>query len=214
MFGCLRRLGCLVILLALAAGGYWYWTRYQGRSGTVAAGVWQPVTPADGDRAARAIASVTSPGGRVFANLTPAEAVAYLLMRAGGGGGQIPPSATDVEAMARGDTLHVRAVVPLRDFGGARALGPIAALVSARDTVQLAGTVDVIRPGLAQFRVTRVALRSLDVPRGAIANLARQMRRDQDPALAPNGLPLPLPPEVGDIRIANGRITLYRSVSQ
>lgn len=215
MFGCLRRLGCLVILLALAAGGYWYWEQHRARESTsTRAGVWHPVSAADADRAAAAVGALSSGRGRVFANLTPSEAVAYLILE---GAHQLPSSAQGVHAMVRGDTLYAKALVPLRDIGGARALGPIAALVSARDTVQLGGTVDVLRTGLAEFRVTYVALRNLEVPRGAIPRLVKQLRHppaDTSTLLAPDALPLPLPPYIGDIRIGNGKITLYKNVSQ
>lgn len=211
MFGCLRRLGCLLLLVVLGAAGYWYWTTHADRARPVAApGVWHRVAASDGSAAAQQLRALQAPGGKVFANLTPAEAVAYLLVRGGRG---IPASAQDVQATVRGDTLRARALVSLRDLGGGRALGPIAALVSARDTVQLAGTVRVLRPGMAEFRVTEVRLRNLDVPRGAIPNLVQQLRHGSDPALDPNGIALPLPPDIGDIRIANGKITLYKTVS-
>jgi len=215
MFGCVRRLGCLVLLVALAAAGYWYWLSVQGRETAPApAGTWRAVTTRDAAGGASVLSSLDTRGGRVFANLTPAQAVSYLLVRSGH---ELPARAEDVQAMVHGDTLYARALVSLQDLGGGRVLGPVARLVSARDTVLLGGTVDLLRPGLAEFRVTRVALRNLEVPPGAIPNLVRQLRRpgaDSSGLLAPNALPIPLPPYIGDIRIAGGKVTLYKNVSQ
>src|SRR5690242_12512678 len=117
MFGCLRRVGCLVVLLLLAGGAYYWWTVRATRSTTAAAGVWQPVTAADAAAGARGVASLRAPKGKVFANLTPAQAVGYLVQESAR---QLPSSATDVQAMVSGDQLHVRAVIPLDQLGGAK----------------------------------------------------------------------------------------------
>ncbi len=210
MFGCLRRLGCLVILLiAGAAGYYWYTHRTPRAASTTVVGRWAPVTGADAERGRRAVASLKSGSGPVFANLTAAEAVAYLLQTATH---QLPPSAEDVRAMITGDTLHVRAVLPLRALGAAKTLGPLAALLSERDTVQLSGTADIVRPGLAQFRVTDVRIHNLSIPAPVIPKLVAQLRRETPDGIAPNGLAIPLPPYIADIRIGNGKVTLYKNV--
>ncbi len=210
MFGCLRRLGCLITLLVAAAAGYYWYTHRSGHTSTatVIAGSWSPVTPADAERGQRIVGALRSGSGRVFANLTAAQAVAYLLQTAKG----FPPSAQNVRAMIVGDTLYVRAVLPLRSLGADKALGPLAALLGVRDTVQLAGTAEVIRPGLAQFRVTGVQIHDLPIPRAVIPKLIAQLRRESPEGLAPDGLALPLPPYVADIRIGNGKVTLYKNV--
>ncbi len=170
---------------------------------------WHPVTAADAQGGEAAIASLRAPAGKVFANLTPSEAVAYLLEASAK---QLPPSSTDVQAMVSGDELHVRAVVPLRDLGAAQALGPLASMLGQRDTVQLAGRVDLVRAGLAQLHVSQLRIGSLDLPSATIPRLIKQIRHTSPPGLAPDALALPLPPYVGDIRIANGRVTVYKNV--
>lgn len=211
MFGCLRRVGCLLVLLLLAGGAYYWWGVHVVTSGSGAtAGVWHPVTPGDAAAGARAVEALRAPRGKVFANLTPAQAVAYLVQETAK---QLPSSATGVQAMVSGDQLHVRAVLSLADLGGARALGPLASMLGARDTVELAGRVDLLRPGMAQMHITKVQVRSLEVPTQMIPRLVQQIRRESPPGIAPDALALPLPSYIGDVRIANGKVTLYKNVS-
>jgi hypothetical protein len=211
MFGCLRRLGCLIVLLvAAAAGYYWYTHRSPQRTAATSSGAWHKVTPNDGVRGERTVTTLQSSSGKVFANLTGAEAVGYLLQRIAG---QFPPSASqDVQAMIAGDTLNVRAVLPLRELGADRALGPLASLLSDRDTVQLGGTATMVRPGLAQFRVTTVTIHGFTLPSKVIPKLIGQMRHQTPEGIAPDALALPLPPYISDIRIGNGKVTLYKNV--
>jgi hypothetical protein len=175
----------------------------------MAAEAWTPVTPADAEQGRQAVTRLQSNSGRVFANLTAAQAVAYLIQTVAK---QLPPSAEDVETMIVDDTLRVRAVIPLRTFGADKILGPLAALASDRDTVQLSGTADVIRPGLAQLRITGITIHNLPIPSPAIPKLVAQLRHQSPAGLAPNGLALPLPPYIADIRIGNGKVTLYKNV--
>lgn len=211
MFGCLRRVGCLVVLLVLAGGAYYWWTvRVTRPAATASAGVWQPVTAADAASGARAVASLQTSSGKVFTNLTAPQAVAYLVQETAK---ELPASATDVQAMASGDQLHVRAVVPLQELGGAKALGPLANMLGTRDTVELAGRVDLLRAGMAQMHITRARVGSLNLPATMIPRVISQIRRESPSGIAPDALALPLPPYIGDVRIANGKVTLYKNVS-
>lgn len=209
MFGCLRRVGCLILLLLLAGGAY-YWWMVRTTTASSVAGVWKPVTSADAAAGARAVQSLQAPRGKVFANLTPAQAVAYLVQETAK---ELPSSATGVEAMVSGDQLHVRAVISLDQLGGAKALGPLATMLGSRDTVQLAGRVDLLRPGMAQMHVTQVRVGSLNLPAQMVPRLISQIRRQSPPGIASDALALPLPPYIGDVRIANGKVTLYKNVS-
>lgn len=210
MFGCLRRIGCLVLALVVIGGAYYWWTVRTVTAPAATAGVWRPVTPRDAASGARAVASLQNSTGKVFANLTPSEAVAYLVQETAK---QLPSSSTGVEAMVSGDQLHVRAVVSLHELGGAQVLGPLANMLGDRDTVELAGRVDLVRPGLAQMHVTKVQIRTLNLPQPMIPKLVQQIRRESPPGIAPDALALPLPSYIGDVRIANGKVTLYKNVS-
>jgi hypothetical protein len=211
MFGCLRRVGCLILLLLIAGGAYYWWmVRATSGNSAATAGVWQPVTASDAAAGARAVEALKAPRGKVFANLTPAQAVAYLVQETAR---ELPSSATGVEAMVSGDQLHLRAVISLDQLGGAKALGPLASMLGNRDTVELAGRVELLRPGMAQMHITKVQIRSLNVPAQMIPRLIGQIRRESPPGIAPDALALPLPSYIGDVRIANGKVTLYKNVS-
>jgi hypothetical protein len=210
MFGCLRRLGCLVIILAAVAGYYWYTHRHTNSpSATAVAGAWFSVTPTDATQGRKAVEGLANPSGPVFANLTPAEAVGYLILHAVH---QFPASADSTQAMITGDTLHVRMVVALNELGGAKILGPLASIMNTRDTVELSGTVNIVRQGLAQFHVTDVRIHNLRVPHAAIPKLVSELRHDVPEGVASDALPIPLPPYIADIRIANGKVTIYKNV--
>jgi len=208
MFGCLRRVGCLIVLAAIVAGGYYWWT-VKASPAAPSAGEWHAVTAQDAAAGESAVSALRANRGKVFANLTPAQAVAYLIQETAK---QLPPSSTDVQAMISDDQLHVRAVVPLRELGADRALGPLASMLSARDTVELAGRVDLIKPGLAQMHVTKAQIHQLAVPNAVIPKLVQQIRHNAPVGIAPDAFPIPLPSYIGDIRIADGKVTLYKNV--
>jgi hypothetical protein len=110
-----------------------------------------------------------------------------------------------------GDRVFVRAVVGPGDLPGlaGSALGGV---VTRRDTLRLGGTFDVLRPGLAQFRVRDVEFGTMTVPSALIPRLIGRVRRGEVPqGVAPDAFPVPLPEYIGDVRIGRGRVTLYRA---
>ncbi|MEO7218325.1 MAG: hypothetical protein ABI026_09035 [Gemmatimonadaceae bacterium] len=209
MFGCLRKVGCLVILAVIIAGGYYWWT-VKGSASAAAPGVWHSVTAADAASAATAVEKLRVSKNSGGVSLTPAQSVAYLVQETAK---QLPPSSTDVQAMVSGDELFVRAVVPLKELGAERALGPLASILTARDTVELAGRVDVLRKGLAQMHVTKVQIHALSVPKSMLPKLVQQIRHNSPDGIAPDAFPIPLPSYIDGVRIANGKVTLYKNVN-
>lgn len=216
MFGCMKRVGCLVLLVVIAAAAWLTRDRwYPGGRGAVGADgapagvvVWEPLTPEGAERARVAVTSLARRSGPSFANARPGDLASYVFT---GVSRQLPPSAQDVRAAAIDDRLHVKALVKLSDFGGAQVLGPLAGLLAERDTVQFGGTFEVVRPGLAQFRVREIKLRQLALPAGAIPRLLARIRRGARPAgVADDALPLEVPAYIGDVRVGQGRVTLYK----
>lgn len=215
MFGCLRRLGCLVLI---AAGiGAWYWYADVRRPAStpakrVEAGAragWEPLTQADAERGKRAVESLSQRAGPVFANMTPAEAASYIFLVAAR---QLPPSARNIQASAVDNRLRIRAEVALKDFGGAAVLGPLASLIGDRDTVQLGGSIHVIRPGTGEFMVEEMRFGQAPIPRLLIPRLIGKFRRGEVEGISDRGLPMKMPEYISDVRIQNGKITLYKSV--
>jgi hypothetical protein len=112
-----------------------------------------------------------------------------------------------------GDRILLRAVVDLRDFAGQGAFGSvIGAAMSGRDTLFLSGTLHALRPGMAQYRVRELRLKGVDVPPRVIPSLIGTIRpRVSVDSLAADAMPIPMPRFVSDVRVAQGRLTLYRT---
>lgn len=215
--GCIARVGCLAVLAILACVGWltrdrWLHTLPGSRSAattTTTEQTWQPLTPAAAERGRRAIESLNSAGGPVFANLSAAEITAYVSQAAGK---MLPSSADSVEAAVIGDQILLRAVVPMKDIAGSGVLGPLGGLLNERERIQLGGSFRVVRPGLSEFQVKTVKLRDFSVPGGAIPRLVQQITKGkQTPGIAADALPVPTPRNLADVRIANGRVTLYKT---
>ena len=218
MNGFFRRIGCLIIIIVICVA-IWYWyarvpasksTTTTVETATSVNSGWQPLTAADAERGRAAVQSLGNQSGPVFANLTAAEAASYIftvLAR------QLPPSAQNAQAEIIGDRLYVRSDVELKDFGGSKALGPLGMLLGERDSVRLGGTIHMLKAGLGEFLVQEVKLGKLDVPNGLIPRILTQMKRGNPvEGIAQNGLPMVMPSYISDVRIANGKITLYKSV--
>jgi hypothetical protein len=210
----MRAFGCLVLVLLAAAAGWFLRDRIDFRDGDVATAgdtvvVWEPITPEGADRARKAIEDLGARSAPVFASLRPGDVSSYIFVALAR---QLPPSAERIESAVIGDRLHVRASVKLSDFGGPGALGPLAGFLGERETMELGGYFHVIRPGLAEFRVTDLRLGTFNVPTNLIPRLIRGFSKGARPdGVADDGLPLVVPPYLADVRIAGGRVVLYRN---
>jgi len=216
MFGCIGRLGCLIALAVLLGIGWFTRGIWLPRvrpaapeSTAPTAVVWEPLTPEGAQRARAQVAALAGRSGPVFANVRPGDLAAYIFTAAGR---QLPASAQDSRAAVIGERLYIRTTVAMADLGGARVLGPLAGMLSARDTVTLGGSFEVLQPGLAQFRVQDVRFRQLALPTAMIPRVVSQMRRGSvPPSIAPDGLAIEVPAHVGDVRVGKGRVTLYKA---
>lgn len=222
MFGCLRRIGCFFIVCIAAVAAYLMrdrWMPYLPRFGNAPRATaeaegppWEPVSDDAADRARRAIESLGRRNGPVFVNLPPGDLASYFYIALAQ---QLPPSADSIEARTVGNRMYVRAVISLDDFKAADALGPLAGIVGRRERLQMGGTFAVVRSGLAQFLVEEIKLGQLPIPRGGIPKLLRQIRRgSMPPGVADNGLPFVIPTYLGDARVADGKVTLYKTTTK
>lgn len=143
---------------------------------------------------------------------------------------QLPPSAATAQLALDDDILLVRTAVSLSDFTGQSAVGAVLgkALVG-EDTLFMAGPLEPVRPGLAQFRVRELRIKGIDLPTRLIPGLIRNLRGAAEPvaeraepgtvdsgattvlSVADDALPVTLPTTVSDVRVVNGKLTLYRA---
>ena len=225
MFGCLRRLGCLVVLLVAVL---LYLTRDYTRvlwqppldrllgrrrevatappTGVAAERTWQPLSQPAAARGELAVRRLAARRGPVYVSLTPDELASYAFLSLSDA---LPASLRDAETRVRDDRVYVRAVVSPDELPGGAALRRV---LTRRDTLQLGGTFDVLRPGLAQFRVRDVQVGALPLPAAVIPGIVARVRRGAVPdGVAEGAFPVPVPDYIGDVRIARGRVTLYKA---
>jgi hypothetical protein len=203
------------VLLAILGVAAWFtrdkWmSKVTGTAPVVStAPVWEPLTPAAGERGKRAIESMSTTSGPVFTNLKAAEVASYVFQTVAK---TIPTSADSAEAAVIGDALFVRAVVPMKDIAGTGALGPLGSLLNDRERLSFGGTFHVVRPGLSEFQIREIKLRDFKIPTGAIPKLVQQISHGNRPeGIAPDALPVATPKTLGDVRIANHLVTLYKT---
>ena len=171
---------------------------------------WAPLSPG-GTAGREAMARLSRRNGPAYVSLRARELAGLL---ATGLSKVLPTSATRPEVAIVDEQLLMRAVVELRDLAGDGALrGLLGVALDGRDTLRLAGTLDLVRPGLAAYRVRALRIRGIEVPPRLIPSLLGAIRRraavDSLPA---DALPISLPSAVADLRVANGKITLYKAV--
>lgn len=214
--GCLARLGCLVVLAALAIAAWFtrpYWLPYLDRDGrtsdTAALPVWQPLTREGARRAETELQKLERSGGPMYVSTTAGDLASYIveeLTRT------LPSSADSIEVAAIDDRLHVRAQVRTSELGDRTALGPLAAMMAERERIELAGTIRIVRPGLAELQVRRLTIGTFNVPSAVLPGLVRQIMRGERTAdLSPEGVPLRTPEYIADVRVRDGEITLYKA---
>ena len=216
MFGCLRRIGCLaVILIAVAA---WFtrdmwWPRAQAMLGgepetaTASAGAWEPISQEGAQRGERAVRALAQRSGPVFVSLRAGDLASYAFLSLAP---QLSPNLRDAQAAVVGDRMYVRSLVSLKELAGAGGLGSMGGMLAERDTLLIGGTFDVVRPGLAQLHVRELRYGSFPLPERMIPAVVRRVRGADAAGVEPDALPVPLPPFIGDVRVARGKITLYR----
>lgn len=174
--------------------------------------VWAPIDPSASTNAgATAVAALTARDGPAYVILD-AEQLAALM--SAGLPKQLPKSASKLQLALDGDQLLVRAAIDVSEIAGDGTLGRLlGTALSGRDSVRFAGTIEPLRAGAAQFHVDALRLKGVDVPPRLIPAFIGAIRRGPRPdGLADNALAIPLPRSVADLRIVNGRLTLYKAV--
>jgi hypothetical protein len=217
--GCFRTIGCAVVLVAALAVAWVFrddLLRLLDREEPVAVVAtepeWAPLTTEGAARARAVVARLERRSGRVYENVQPADLSALVFEELSRQ--SLPQSATNIEAAAIGSSLAIRADVRLSDFGGKEVLGPIASVLDDREQVQFGGVLEVVRPGLAQYRVTSLRIGRLDVPPPLIPRLIRRIGQGARPdGIADDALPLEIPPYIGDVRIGENTVTLIKATT-
>lgn len=215
MFKFVWKTGCLLVLIALAAAAWYFrgwWMPKAKQAVAVEAPAenagWSRITAAGGARARERIATLSRRNGPAYVTLTANEFAAYVL---GSALSEIARQDTSTQAVVDKGLLYIRTRIRLADVGGKDALGPFARLFNDTEPLLVGGTLQAVRPGLAQFRLKEVAVRGIEVPRSVVGTLVRRWSPGPRPdSLATDGLPVTLPQDVVDLRLKDGKVTLYK----
>jgi hypothetical protein len=209
--GCLARLGCLILLVVLGVCAWFtrnLWIPAKFRPPPAIVNTWQPVTNAGAARTREALDKLSQTRGPVYQTLSAGDVASLAFSEAER---KIGGSVDSVAAKVDGDRVVMRASVATASIRDK--LGPLAGVLRDRERVELRGTFHMLRPEVGEFEVEEAKVGEVILPRGMIPRLVREIDHKARPqGLADNALPLPVPPSVSDIRIANGRVTLYKNV--
>lgn len=229
MFGCFRRMISLVVLAVLAVAAYATRDRWlpglraaigaqvtapkagSGDSAVVAADTgWRAMTFPGKEKGRRGLARLQAPKGPAFITLSAEEFAAAVLDSLAA---QLPASTESVVVRAEGSEFQVRGSVRLGDLGGRAVLGPLASMVGDRERLTLGGTLEPTSVrGVAQFKLSRVKVGDFALPGAVVPRLVKALKPQGGAVGAESSaLPIRLPAGVGDIRVAQGKITLYRA---
>jgi hypothetical protein len=218
MFGCLGRIGCaavgIVAVAALAGGAYYTRQRWvplvtPGRGTGINELAWAPLTPDGARRARTAIARLSSVDGPVFSNVPPADLAAFVLDSAAV---RSDSAGRGIEAALRRDRILLRTRIRIGDLGADNV--PLLGGVSNRTaTVVIGGTLAVGRPGFGEWRIASIDVDAISVPGWALSRVTRALARYLGRERADGGAVLfTLPEYVGDVRIGESAVTLYKAV--
>jgi hypothetical protein len=175
----------------------------------VSADGWTPLSQAGANRTRDALQKLSTPRGPVFVTLAGSDVASYIFIQIAR---QMPASTDSFAARVDEDRIRLRARMKTSDLGGT-VTGVLGALLGDRERVEMAGNLRVISAGQAEFRVNEVRVKDVGLPGALITRLVRSVTSGPRPAgLDENGLPVSIPSYIGDVRVANGRITLYKNV--
>jgi hypothetical protein len=212
------RLGCLVVLLIAGVAAWltrdrWMdklpWRTSHVEATSTTSDGWTPLTQAGANRTRDALQKLSAPRGPVFLTLEGSDVVSYIFLQIVK---QMPASTDSFAARVDDDHVRLRARMRTADLGGA-VTGVLGKLLGDRERVEMGGTLRVIGKGRAEFRVDDVKIRGVGLPEALISRLVRSVTSGpRAEGLSDTGLPIAIPSYIGDVRVSNGKITLYKNV--
>jgi hypothetical protein len=226
MFGCIWRLGCLLVLAAAAAVGWftrdtWYpKLRHRLHLAPLAATTpavnvaptakWEPLTVDGAARARASIATLASRSGPVYVNVAAGDFAAYAI---GPAIRELSHDSTGAEALAHDERIYVKAMVNVADLADATALGPLGTVLNGKQEVTVRGRLEVTGPGRAEFLVDQIGFKELQLPTALIEKIVSRIQvKDRTVHTPRNAIPVSIPRELADVRVSKSHVVLYKSV--
>lgn len=211
--GCLRQLfaqiGCAVVLVAMLVLGWVFkdqlaavYRRARHLPPPAVTETYVLPDSAAHPTARAALGRLGRAGGPAYVDLTAGEVAALVQSQLGSG------APVDSVRVAFTDTeVKVRASADLSQLPRG-ALGPFAGAMEGRQPVALSGTFSADSAGRLLLTVTSLSVGDFPFPRSTIGAVLRAMRV---PGASGRTVPVPLEQRVGDVRIVNGTLRLYRA---
>ena len=208
--GCLRKLGCLVLLLAALVAGFLLRDRLGALLRRVR-GTPEPaplvyVTPAPGAaaRADAALGALARRGGPAYVDVTAAELASLIERQLAGGGRRV----LDSVAVALGDQrVEVRGSLDMSAVPH-RLLGSLSEGLGRRERVVAGGLLSARPDGHLVWTIDQLKIGEFLFPRSVIPAILHVMNLTGADTPA---VPIPLPASIGDVRVSPAGIRVYRA---
>lgn len=202
---CLRSIGCLTVVAVGSVGGWLtrdlWWEKVTGRParpGIVWEGPVREVERSDAPPRGR------RPDSNAYVSLSPAEIATVIE-------GTLAGAVTAPEVAIEGDEVRARGRVDLTRLPSVESLGPAARLLRGTPMVEVAGRPSVVAPGTGRVTVTDVRVEGVQLPGPARDALFRQLARSASSlSVEGNSIRFSIPQSVGDLRVAQGNVTVYK----
>ena len=195
--------GCLggLLLLVLLAGAAWY---FRDRL----PGPWaKPAPPMEVSEEAADSAQAKLErlrAQREEVRLSDVEFTSLLRYRMQGLAADLEtPSVTFADS-----TLRLRGRFPTDRLPDTEEVNRIRTFLPDTAEVVVRGSIRTVEPGRAAVRVDNASFARIPIPAGEIPGVLERMGRGDQPGLAPEEYPFPLPPGVGSARVENGQLVL------
>ena len=219
MSGCFRgvlRLGCLIVVLAAAAGAWWFRKPLLHRASHLFGRHETPLPAVDttvGAPTPKALASTQRKMDRLERPAGPDSVVLSANEVASLIGGSLDWSVRKSFDSLRVELLEGSIAVYCRLDTRTLppdVLGPLGAMLDPFEPLRLAGPVHIERPGLARWRVDEIALRGVAFPTEIVTALARRVAG----ADSTGAVPLPVSPAFRSMAIHPAGVILYRMAAR
>lgn len=206
IFGCLRRVVSLVLLVAIIAAVWYFradimakWRQFRGEAPAAA------VNPEEAARSANAkLAALESANPPARTALSEAELQALVHSRFAPA---LPAWLDSTRIRLEGDRIRLSGRVPLDHLPQVRELGQVAGLLPDTSEVAVTGQVIPLSRGRVALAVDQVTAAHIPLPRRLIPEVLGRLKKPGD-TTPPDALSLPLPRTITSAYVRNDSLIL------
>lgn len=212
IFGCLRRIVSLVLLLALACVVWWYrapivaaWHRFRGQAPPAAGSA----SPEEARRSAEAKLAALQ-GARPPARTALSEPELQALMQTRFAP-VLPRWVDSARIELDGEQVRLSGRVPVDRMPQIKSLGELAGLLPDTTEVAVKGQVIPLPHGRVALAVDQVTAAHVPLPRRLLPQVLAGLKKGAPADLPADALPLPLPSTITSAYVRNDSLILFTS---